>query len=781
MFDVVEGHTSPGQRVRQPPSASTSFRANANAKKAPIIIKGYILRGTGVIIVLIFQVMLASTFIVYQGGDVVDPAMNHPMLSEFEDSKRQLKDPEPETETPKAAPIPSIISKDGKLIFNPEEFRTGNKRKYVNIPLDCPDCVLSARKSTDSQVAESTDLEYEAHSVGNDVIICFMTKSYRITRDEKRLIDSLRHTGFDGHVILGVKKDLTEVHMQFLKANNVTVYKPDYGPCEPPANKFKNTKGRSPECYTNLPTLPMEWGQYELARQWIHACKECTGRVLLALDGLEIFFQTNPFDYIGGRTEELFFTEELAAHTNPFYYDPAKTNVRHGFLNNNAFRSTMNKCYPGFKLKDVGNNRPLLVPSTVLGSLNGIDRYLAVMVDELKKQVDNGSCHYPMINDVAIMNYLYYSGFFGSGETTTTMPWGHGVFQTLERPCRNQFLSSGSSRSQLDMVRFDFNITGYIANRYEVEEDGSYRAAPVVHRYENCDKWVQAYLKLHGDLTGQKLVKPDDYLDILKHTIYDSVKDRSDIAGGEEENPMKSAYQKATVVQQAPWFPSERKCKKTCCAQAIAISLDADTEHLITTVDGLDLSDVQVLGHGRKGFLEWAISDLTFDVIPCLQKGTIIYADHEGGGAKRFFEIYRPRLTQPYLLVTGGSDGLEPVQPMGKARQVLENDKLLIGWYGINPCYRCGADHPKFHMMHLGLSALYDHQKFLTGRLKENGFHNPFVGARKSRWTDSVELATAIDSTNLVFVKFGINAHSQHRYVFGASSILCKIEAHHRR
>eukprot|EP00980_Cylindrotheca_fusiformis_P027303 scaffold19841_cov112-Cylindrotheca_fusiformis.AAC.1 len=158
----------------------------------------------------------------------------------------------------------------------------------------------------------------------------------------------------------------------------------------------------------------MEWGQYELARQWIHACKECTGRVLLALDGLEIFFQTNPFDYIEGRSEELFFTEELAAHTNPFYYDPDKTNVRHGFLNNNAFVSTMNKCYPGFKLKDVGNNRPLLVPSTVLGSLNGIDRYLAVMVDELKKQVDNGSCHYPMINDVAIMNYLYYSGFFGS-------------------------------------------------------------------------------------------------------------------------------------------------------------------------------------------------------------------------------------------------------------------------------------------------------------------------------------------------------------------------------
>eukprot|EP00980_Cylindrotheca_fusiformis_P029684 scaffold23708_cov152-Cylindrotheca_fusiformis.AAC.1 len=199
MFDVVKGHTSPNKRVRQPPSASTSFRANANAKKAPTITKGFIICGSG-------------------GGDVFDPASNSLMFPDLEDSKRQLKDPE--TETPKAAPIPSKISKDGKLLFNPEEFRTGNKRKYINKPLDCPDCLHSSHKSTEAQVAEATDLEYEAQNVGNDVIICFMTKSYMITRDEKRLIDSLRHTEFDGHVILGVQKDFPEDHMQFLKANN---------------------------------------------------------------------------------------------------------------------------------------------------------------------------------------------------------------------------------------------------------------------------------------------------------------------------------------------------------------------------------------------------------------------------------------------------------------------------------------------------------------------------------------------------------------------------------
>jgi hypothetical protein len=749
-FNTFKGHRS-RTAIRPLPSSG-------NTKKAPIITTSFIIFGSGVVFVLFFQVILASTFIVYQGGDVFDPATNNQMFSDFTNS-------DPKTETPKAAPIPEFKSKHGNILFNPEEFRTGDKSKYVNKPRDCPDCSEFARKAMERKVPEPVDLKYEAQNSGNDVVVSLLTKSHMITRDQKRLIESLRQTGYDGHIILGVQKDLPVLNMRFLKSNNVTVYTTTYGTCRAPTNKYLTTKGQAPECYKSLPILPLEWGRYELARQWIHACKGCTGRVLLALDGIDTFFQTNPFDYIEGRTEDIFFAEELAAHTNPFYYDPRKLDVRHGVLNNKNFAAMMNRCYEKFRLKDVGYHRPLLVPDTVLGSRSGIDRYLSLMVGELEKNVKNGGCRYPSINDAGIMNYLYYSGSFGSSETILTMPWGYGIFQNLDRPCRNQFLMSGGGRStsQLDMVRFDFNTTGYIANRYEIQENGSYRAAPVIYKYDNCDKWVKAFLKLHGDLTGQTMEKPDDYLGILKHAIFDSVKDRSDVAGGEEENPMKTSYQKSTVVQQAPWFPSEKRCKKTCCAQAIAIGLDSDNEHLITTVDGLDLGDVQVLGHGRKGFLQWAISDLNYDILPCLQKGTIIYADHEGGGAKRFFDIYRPHITQPYLLVTGGSDGIEPLAPNGQGRQILENDKLLIGWYGINPGYNCGADHPKFHMMHLGLSALYDHQKFLTGRLNERGFYNPFAGSGKSRWTDSVELATATDATRLVFVKFGINAHSQHR------------------
>mmetsp|Transcript_848 Transcript_848/g.1639 ORF Transcript_848/g.1639 Transcript_848/m.1639 type:complete len:755 (-) Transcript_848:738-3002(-) len=754
MMMVVKGHDSPTKQRQQ--------IAPISVKKAPLIItRSFIIFGSALFIVLFFQVILASTFIVYEGGDVFDPSNRNGFSGLVEEPQRKL---DRKTETPMASPIPPFATSDGQLLFNPEEFRTGDKSKYFNRPIPCSQCDEKAKQAIARQVQTPTDLVHKPEAnKGNDAVISLMPVSYMVTRDQKRFISSLRQTGYNGHIILGVQPNLPVMNMRFLKIHHVTIYTVTLGPCTAPISGFKTLKAKTPKCFKGLESLPFEWGKYELARQWLHACNECTGRVLLALDGVSTFFQTNPFEQFLERKEDLLFSEELAAHTNPFYYDPDKSDVRHGSLFSKNYASMFKRCYPKLQTEDVGSNRPLLVPTTVLGTYEGIYRYLSVMSLEFESKIEGTSCHYPAISEAGVVNYLYYTGAFGSSMSCATLPWGAGFLQDLEKPCRNQYLDSGNSKSQLDMVRFDFNETGFIANRYEISADGLYRPAPILHNYDNCDKWVKAYLKIHGELTGQIMEKPPDYLEILEHTILNSVVDRSDIAGGEELNPMKTSYQRSTVVQQAPWFPAERKCKKRCCAQAIAIALEPDKDHLITSVDGLDLGDVSVLGHGRKGFLQWAISDLNFDIIPCLQKGTIVYADHEGGGAKRFFDIYRPRMTEPYLLITGGSDGMEPLKPKGQGREILQTDNLLIGWYGINPCYECGADHPKFHMMHLGLSALYDHQKFLAARLNQRGFDNPFSDAKKRRWTESTELASADDATRLVFVKFGINAHSQHR------------------
>ena len=745
---MCESNSTP--KSSRSPILSTSSKQKPTTTPLIIINKRFIICGSALALLLVvsFQVILASTFIVYEGGNVFDRSSCSNLRGDEADAEKRRKLENPITETPKAAPIPSF-ELDGELLFNPEEFRTGNKSKYINKPIPCSDCDQRAQAAMAKKVETPTGLIHKPEStIGNDVVIAIMPISYMITRDQTKFISSLRQTGYDGHIILGVQPNIPDTNLNYLKSHFVTIYTVTLGPCNVPTRMFTTSEGKSPECFQGLETLPYEWGKYELARQWLYACAECSGRVLLALNGITTFFQTNPFDH--QRKEDLLFAEELAAHTNPFYYDPHKLDVRHGIFGaSDSYASTFRKCYPKFKVRTaVGENRPLLLPTSVLGSKNGIDQYLSILMQELGSKIEDKMCHYPISENV-VMNYLYYTGAFG-GSSIATMPWGTGSIQDMGRPCLNQYLEYGDGKSQLDIVKLDLNITGFIANRYETNTDGIYLPAPMIHNYYNCDKWGKAYLKLHGELTDKPLYKSDGYLETLELAIT-------------ELNPMKTSYERSTVVQQAPWFPAEKRCKATCCAQAIAIALDADREHLITSVDGLDLGDVAVFGHNRNDFLQWAISDLNYDILPCLQKGTIVFADHEGGGVKRFFDIYRPKMNETFLLITGRSDGVEPLHESDQGKKILQTDKLLMGWYGINPCYNCGADHPKFHMMHLGLSASLHHQKFLAARLNQRGFDNPFSAEKKKRWTESAELAAAKDATRLLFVKFRINRHSQHR------------------
>ena len=227
--------------------------------------------------------------------------------------------------------------------------------------------------------------------------------------------------------------------------------------------------------------------------------------------------------------------------------------------------------------------------------------------------------------------------------------------------------------------------------------------------------------------------------------------------------PMKTSYHRATVVQRAAWFDRTGYCFDTCCAEPIAVSMDQDADHLITSVDGLDLADVVLLGHELKNHLVLDVSYMDPAIIPCLRDGTIFYADSEAGGIIRFYEQFRPNLTKPFVMITGRTDGPEPITGRDVGIKAIKTDNLLTRWYGINPCYSCGASSEKFAMMHLGLSAAFDHQRYLYDYVAERNFANPFSGANKAKFLESKELQVAKDVTNLMFVKFGINERSKHR------------------
>lgn len=94
--------------------------------------------------------------------------------------------------------------------------------------------------------------------------------------------------------------------------------------------------------------------------------------------------------------------------------------------------------------------------------------------------------------------------------------------------------------------------------------------------------------------------------------------------------PMKTAYLDAQVVTQASWFPHRKLCNETCCAQAVAISIEQEKRRIITAVDGQDVAELLLHGNKLRDYHVFAAHELTHDVIPCLQPGVIIHADSYG-------------------------------------------------------------------------------------------------------------------------------------------------------
>lgn len=130
---------------------------------------------------------------------------------------------------------------------------------------------------------------------------------------------------------------------------------------------------------------------------------------------------------------------------------------------------------------------------------------------------------------------------------------------------------------------------------------------------------------------------------------------------------------------------------------------------------------------------------------------------------ERFFKEFRPKIKVPYLLITSKTDY---ISPMAAYNHSLDDDPLLMAWYGTNGKYKVGAGHKKFTMMPLGLQGTGNGQQGDFSLLNEaRNYANPF-GGDKSKWIQSKALANATDTTEILFVKFGVNGKSMHRQIF---------------
>jgi hypothetical protein len=247
----------------------------------------------------------------------------------------------------------------------------------------------------------------------------------------KRLVGSLRKF-HSGEIILGVHPLISQNELRYLKSQNVTLYTVHSTACNASVLSQREKRpggGIRAKCSKGLETLTLELGRFEMVRQWLHFCRSCRGWGLI-IDTRDVFFQADPFSRLPDpktAKTNLYFVEEISPQTSP---DP---DLDRSFVAGN-FRSKAHTfpCY-GSRAQFFYRERPVLCSGTILGTREGLNRFLNVLVSEFHEnnRKFNPYCKSPFTTDQWIMNEIYYKGLFGEIERTQTLPWGVGPVLTV--------------------------------------------------------------------------------------------------------------------------------------------------------------------------------------------------------------------------------------------------------------------------------------------------------------------------------------------------------------
>jgi hypothetical protein len=270
---------------------------------------------------------------------------------------------------------------------------------------------------------------------------------------------------------------------------DVTIYIIDIVDCDSSIlEDNENIKGAiRGKCSKGLETLKLEFGRYEMARQWLNDCTACTGWSLV-MDTRDTFFQDHPFRDLGDPSTSninLFFSEELSPNTS-VDINPARSFV----AGNPRNYAHVVPCY-GLESYQIYQQRAVLCSGTIIGNKIGITRFLNVLVHEFYKNNEktNKNCRSPHTTDQWTMNWLYYHGYFGDISNTITIPWGFGQVLTVGKACMTLDRKTGAK----DLI--SRNEEGFLLNLYN-----NNKIAPIVHQFDRCGEWIAHLFDTHKDM-----------------------------------------------------------------------------------------------------------------------------------------------------------------------------------------------------------------------------------------------------------------------------------------
>lgn len=406
---------------------------------------------------------------------------------------------------------PFEVSPDGTVTFTPDEFQAGNHENYINLPNNA---YLNQKQVNDAiqklmneeEVSPPAErLLHEAPTPPSSNAIVGLASYPKFMDGWLHFVGSLRVNGYEGHIIVGVNPNIPQEERNYLDKMGVTYYAVELANCTSHILEGVSTTDNAvrAKCSKGMEDLKLEWGRYEMARRWLRACKTCTGWSMV-IDTRDIFFQSDPFKSLGDANTaqyELQFIEEIASYTNTMPETPHRA-VNIG--QSERYKIHVHPCYGQANVKAYELiNRPMLCSGTVIGTSNGIHRFLSVLVHEFHTNNNKGlsECKSPSTTDQWTMNYLYYRGQFGYIDKTKTWPWGTGPVLTVGKPCVDSSISSHhGGAGQIDMMQFDPN-SNLILNPHEVERSGSKtRVAPTLHQWDRCTKWIKPWFRKHKEL-----------------------------------------------------------------------------------------------------------------------------------------------------------------------------------------------------------------------------------------------------------------------------------------
>ncbi|KAL3823484.1 hypothetical protein ACHAXA_010244 [Cyclostephanos tholiformis] len=242
--------------------------------------------------------------------------------------------------------------------------------------------------------------------------------------DHARFVGSLRATGYDGRIILGISHDSSDDVIEYLDSKNVTyhrVYKSETGcahngtaGAEPmymtyddngigtPRRIIINADGTGWNCPREYPEYKLTWARFFYYRDWLMSEEDCGVGMVECADGIMVtdyrdaYFQADPFQT----------AVRMGLHRHPilvFEEHPNMVNT-HWLTDLPVMSCKKHKVGP----------TPVLCSGGTMGSREGMLEYLNVMIEEFKHWMTQPDCRMQGYgDDQAVHNYLYYAGRFG--------------------------------------------------------------------------------------------------------------------------------------------------------------------------------------------------------------------------------------------------------------------------------------------------------------------------------------------------------------------------------